>query len=465
MAFGTQPDDGANVPISTVYSKENNSFPALQAEPGAYKDSNSNQSSAAVMSFLHPLIVQKNHSVTGSGAKTLTCAFSSNNIAGNSIIVALGMGEVDNGSTITLAVTDTNSNAYLRAASASQSTTLEAAIFYVNNIAAGANTVTVTIAGGSSSNTAIAVEIYEVWGLIAPTAVDQTATGNNAGSTSPATGAVVPAVPNEIIVAAISAAGGTITSGTNWTLDSTSLAPTGGNLVSFGVESQLLDTFSSITPSATLSASNAWAMVAASFKTVVVPVQGAVNVSGFGGASIVTGTGASGSGVPRVTVSNDSTVGSNSATGAAVPANAFYGGGVASTSLPSAATAGNLTGEMVDKFGRQVVLVGAMRDLVGSQTTTISSTTETTIVTATASVFHDLTAITCSNTSATAVRVDFRDTTAGSVIFQLYVPAGDVRGIVFSTPQPQTSVNTAWTATLSSAVTDIRVFCQFLSNK
>jgi hypothetical protein len=274
MAFGTQSDDAANVPISSVYSKESNTFPALQAEPGAYRDANTNQSSAAIMSFLRPLIVQKNHSVTGAGGKTLTCAFSSNNIAGNSIIVALGMGEVDNGSTITLAVTDSQGNIYTRAGSASQSTTLEAAIFYATNIAAGANTITTTIAGASSSNTAIGVEIYEVWGLIAQTgALDQTATGNSAGSTAPATGAISPVVPNELFIAAISAAGGTITAGTNWTLDSGSLSPTGTNLVSFGVESRLHTGFLSLTPSGTLSVSNAWAMAAASFNSVILPVE------------------------------------------------------------------------------------------------------------------------------------------------------------------------------------------------
>lgn len=191
----------------------------------------------------------------------------------------------------------------------------------------------------------------------------------------------------------------------------------------------------------------------------------AINLVQVGGNAVPTGTGASGSGVPRVTVSNDSTIGSNAATGSAVPANAFYQAGLAKTALPTAATDGNLTGEMVDKFGRQVVLPNAMRDLVGSQTTTVSNTTETTIVTATASVFHDLTAITASNTSATAVRVDFRDTTGGSIIFQLYLPAGDTRGIVFQTPQPQTSVNTNWTAQLSAAVTDVRFFAQFIKNQ
>jgi len=278
MVFGNEPLDGSlTIPPSTVYSKENNTFPALVAEPGAYQDSFSNQSSVPVMSFLRPRVWQSAHNVTGSAGKVLTCAFVGNNIAGNSIVVCVGLGEVENGSTITLAVTDTLGNTYAEAVNASQSTTLEAAIFYATNVLAGTNTITVTIAGGSSSNTAIAVEIYEVFGLIEVAgALDQTNTGSNAGSTSVSTGAVVPAVPNEFAFVAIAAAGGTITPGANWKLDSTSLSPVGGNLVSFGTQSRLHTQNTSLTPSATLSGSNAWCAAIATFKTVIVPIQGTV---------------------------------------------------------------------------------------------------------------------------------------------------------------------------------------------
>lgn len=159
-------------------------------------------------------------------------------------------------------------------------------------------------------------------------------------------------------------------------------------------------------------------------------------------------------------------VGSSTATGSAVPANAFYQGLNAQTALPTAAAAGNLTGETGDKFGRQVILNNAMRDIMGTQTTTISaSTSETTIVTAAASTFNDLVSIFISNTSATAARVDIRDTTGGSVIFQLYIPAGDMRGLSLTTPWPQTTVNTNWTAQSSASVTDLRISALFIKNK
>ena len=457
-----------------------------------------------------PVIVQKGNNVTGSAGKTLTFTFGSNTTKGNSIVVVMGMGEVEigGGSPITLAVTDSQSNTFTEAVKVSQSTTLEAAIFYTTGaipgtgIAGGADTVTITIAGSGSSNTAIAAEVYEVSGLITltPGILDQTSTGSNAGSTSPATGAISPIVPNEYAFVALAAGGGTVTAGTNWNLDSGSLAPTGGNLVSFGSESQPLTTIASVTGTATLSASNAWAIALATFKTVILPIEGSINlqevggaaltlgqntmansvpvaiasnqsnvptnVMQFGGNTVATGTGAGGAGIPRVTVSNDSTVGANSATGSAVPANAFYHGGIAETSLPTAATAGNLTGLMVDKFGRLIVMPYGMRDiqLPIAQLTLTSTTTETTLISAVASQFSDITGIIAINTSATATQVDFRDSTGGTIRFSLYIPAGDTRG--FSTMFfGQNAVNNNWTAKCGTSVASVIITGTYVANK
>ena len=288
MTIGNTPLDLGSIPLGTVISPNNtgqtsggNVIPQpLQGHPGSFIDGGSNPSTAAMMGFLYPQIVQSGHSVTGSGAKTLTFTFANNNNQGNSIVVCMGMGEVDNGTTITLAVTDNagggGGNTYQRATSASQSTTLEPAIFFATGIKGGANTVTVTIAGASSVNTAIGMHVYEVYGIISQVqgALDATAIGSAASGTAVTTGTIVPVVPNELAFLAVAAAGGTITAGTNWTLDSGSLAPTGGNLVSFGVESQPLSTITSIIPAATLGTSNAWAACCATFKSVIVPVQG-----------------------------------------------------------------------------------------------------------------------------------------------------------------------------------------------
>lgn len=159
---------------------------------------------------------------------------------------------------------------------------------------------------------------------------------------------------------------------------------------------------------------------------------------------------------------------SNSATGSAVPANAVYDGLIAKTALPSAGSDGNLIGAMSDKFGRQVALINTIRDLVGTQTTTISaSTSETTIVTAVASTFLDLVLLVVSNTStATNTRIDFRDTTAGSVLFSLQSNGGQPPiGFATPVPVPQTSVNTNWTAQCATSTTDVRVYAVFAKNK
>jgi hypothetical protein len=170
------------------------------------------------------------------------------------------------------------------------------------------------------------------------------------------------------------------------------------------------------------------------------------------------------SGSAPVTIASDQTYGN--ATGSAVPAKAMYGGANAITALPTAATAGNLVGMGADKFGRQIVLPVTVRDLVGIQPTTISTTTPTTIVTAGGSgVFTDLLSLIISNTSAsTNTRVDITD---GTVTFSLQSIGGAPPvGIPYmGTPIPATTANTAWTATLGTATTDIRIVAIYAKNK
>lgn len=282
------------------------------------------------------------------------------------------------------------------------------------------------------------------------------------------------------------------------------------------------------------------------------------NVTQFGGVNVSTGTGASGTGIPRVTVANDSNIlatqsgnwtarivgnggatldavvgaatsptnmlavggvyhatelspsdtqstalqldskgrlrevimdaagntrgmnvdannraqvldAATSATAAAVPANAAYAGAQAITALPTAVSNAQEVGISADKFGRPVVLQTTIRDLIGTQTTTISaSTSETTIVTAAASTFNDLLLLIVSNTSASTVtRIDFRDTTAGSVLFSLISNGGQnpVGFNVGGVGIPQTSVNTNWTAQCATSTTDIRIYAVFAKNK
>lgn len=140
-------------------------------------------------------------------------------------------------------------------------------------------------------------------------------------------------------------------------------------------------------------------------------------------------------------------------------------GGIARTAFASVSAALDRVKAMFDLQGRQIVRANAPRGLRIKATITLTSTTETTLLAAAASTFHDLTKIIISNTSATAVRVDFRDTTAGTVMFSIYAPAGQAVGFTDSNdPIEQAAVNTNWTAQLSAAVTDVRIFAQAVKN-
>jgi len=207
--------------------------------------------------------------------------------------------------------------------------------------------------------------------------------------------------------------------------------------------------------------------------TIPVSLSGnqAVNVAQINGVTPLMGNGATGTGSHRVTVSNDNTAIANwgqGATGSAVPSGASYQGGIAKTSLPSAATDGNLTGALRDKFGREVAILDCPRDLLSVATMTITaSTAESVFISSgSASVFNDLVSVVALNTSATATRLDFRSGNFGGTIsFALYLPAGETRGLTTSHVWPQSQSASQWTVTSSASVTDVRVYATYCADK
>lgn len=206
--------------------------------------------------------------------------------------------------------------------------------------------------------------------------------------------------------------------------------------------------------------------------TTTPPANASTNVTQLNGNTILTGSGTTGTGSARVTVATDNPSLPNwgqGSTGSAVPSGALYEAGLATTALPTASSSGNLTGLMADKFGRQVIVLGTVRDLRAGQTTTISaSTTETTIITAGASgIFNDLIQIVVANTSpSTDTRIDFRDATSSSVIFSLQSSANSTIGFnVPGTSIPQTASANNWTAQCAVGTTDIRIYALYEKNK
>jgi hypothetical protein len=122
----------------------------------------------------------------------------------------------------------------------------------------------------------------------------------------------------------------------------------------------------------------------------------------------------------------------------------------ARTTNPTAVANGDAVRGMGDDQGRVVTSPHSPRDLVGIQQTNLANTTETTIVTAAASTFHDVMCLTLHNGGAALNQVTIRDSTAGTTRFVLQL-AADGGGTVIQpgVPIPQATVNNNWTAQAS----------------
>lgn len=152
------------------------------------------------------------------------------------------------------------------------------------------------------------------------------------------------------------------------------------------------------------------------------------------------------------------------ATGSAAPAGAFYQGGIATTAIPTVATAGNLTGLMVDTLGRLVTSPQAPRILVKTQNTTITSSTGATeVITAPASgVFADVTSIVFVNSSSTGTVLTLSDGTAN---YSFYCPPTDMRGVAYQVPLAETTAATHWTVACTTSVASVIVTVSWVTTK
>ena len=133
-------------------------------------------------------------------------------------------------------------------------------------------------------------------------------------------------------------------------------------------------------------------------------------------------------------------------------------GGIAKTSNQAAVADADRVNAMFDKMGRQTV-VGSLRENIVCKQTQITTTGETTIVSAVASTFMDLYGLLITNTSATGIYVTIKDDTAGTTRMVIYVPATETRGFMLpiDSGHPQAVVNKPWTTTCSSGVSNIEV--------
>lgn len=160
------------------------------------------------------------------------------------------------------------------------------------------------------------------------------------------------------------------------------------------------------------------------------------------------------------TITASNTAGNVAADGAA-SGNPVRTGNRASNARPTAVSADNdVVEEWSDRHGARIIENAAPRGLKDMQKTTItSSTSETTIVTAVASIFMDLYGLIITNTSATACVVAIKDATAGTTRMNIAIPAGETRGFMLpsSDAHKQAVVNNNWTATCSASVASIEI--------
>jgi hypothetical protein len=132
----------------------------------------------------------------------------------------------------------------------------------------------------------------------------------------------------------------------------------------------------------------------------------------------------------------------------------------ASQGIPAAVSADtDATFAWGDRFGRVVTAHGYNRNTITRQNATMTnSTAETTLLTAGgAGVFLDVVALIMTNASATDTRLDFRDSTGGSVLFSVQVPTKT--SFLYSLPQPlkQATANNNWTVQSSASVNSVSV--------
>jgi hypothetical protein len=225
-----------------------------------------------------PSILQKAAGVSTGSVATLAKAFANNVTQGNSIVVVAACG---NGTAMTVA--DSLSNTYTSAINAPNSTTFETQIFFAVNTPGGANTVTVTNAGTAAS---VAVEIYEVNGLIAQVQAqpDQTSISTGTGTTA-STPNIAASSPNSLAFAGVAIGTGVVTNfaaGAGLTYDSSTQQPaTPSGLFQFASLSGYLASTNALAPGATWTTSRAWSMAVAIFKPVALGMQGTVQIGGY----------------------------------------------------------------------------------------------------------------------------------------------------------------------------------------
>lgn len=113
----------------------------------------------------------------------------------------------------------------------------------------------------------------------------------------------------------------------------------------------------------------------------------------------------------------------------------------------------DVTNAVSDLHGRPTVQLGNVPQLQDMNRITLTTTTETTLIAAVASVRHGIHSLEIANRDNVAHTLDFRDTTAGTIRKTIIIPAGVTYAIPYDFGLWQLAVNTNWTVTMREVAT------------
>jgi len=212
-------------------------------------------------------------------------------------------------------------------------------------------------------------------------------------------------------------------------------------------DNAVLDTIASNTGDHAVTNAGTFAVQAAQSGSWSLAANQSVNVAQINGVTTTMGNGASGTGVQRVTIASDSTGQIKLAAGTAAVGKLTANSGVDIGDV----TINNASGSPVYSHEDQSGVTSERVSDTGGSSTAFSN------FGATASTYNYIRAITVYNSSATAGYVDFRDGTAGTILWTMPLPAGGGATLALDAPIFKTSANTALAYDVSGAISTVYI--------
>ena len=267
------PSESGTLPTGVTFTNDGNGTATLSGTPGAttagtysitFTASNGVGTPASQPFTLtvvtsggggHAITLVQHASLDSSGISA-TLAFNSNNSAGNWIGVAIRAGALNE----VFTVTDSNGNPYHKAIQFNETGNGNTmGIFYAENIAAGANTITVS----DTTSATLRFAILEYSGVATSNSLDVTATAQG-DSASPNSGNATTTANGDLLLGAIMTSdAATFTAGSGYKIEESVPAEPNTKLVA---EDQVQAIAETVSASATLGGPDFWAAGVAAFK-------------------------------------------------------------------------------------------------------------------------------------------------------------------------------------------------------